>query len=511
MGRKSILFQLGIEGHIPLAKRFRELFGLDIACVTLTQEMERVLARQNGFSPDRHYSFPTFFKKNIGATEELSLAALRERIHAHEKRWNIPSIVTFYYFDRYFRYVRDHATVLRHVLLYMDFAAHILEREDIAWNKGNLTTLFGLVMQSACLARGIPSLKHRAACISGRIEFMDEASNGHLRGWRSVYRALTLDSNTVAPETVDEARAWLRAFRQRPNRPRYSEKNSVAEFDLAKFVRLLWQGVAVRFDPEYWAVLFGCPLDRRLGFRAPFGDAFLKDFLLREARAFGLRRSRWCREAVDLDQPFVYLPLHFTPEISTLTHGLRYEDQRLLVSNLAKYLPSGLVLYVKEHTSMPGRRPMRFYRDVAEHFNVRLIDPRVSTFDLIRKAKAVATVTGTAGWEAFVFGKPVIVLGNVFFNEFPNVLHLNIDDDTAERIGNYLDNFEPNDREIERAVTAYFDTTYRAETGDIGVDVTDDEAAENARRLADAFHDQLTRFPLNRSRGPVIAASDGGE
>ena len=66
--------------------------------------------------------------------------------------------------------------------------------------------------------------------------------------------------------------------------------------------------------------------------------------VLDELRALAQRRGRWYREPCDLDEPFVYLPLQFSPEISTLTHGLRHENQAELVSTLAKYLPSGLRL-----------------------------------------------------------------------------------------------------------------------------------------------------------------------
>ena len=218
--QKSILFHFGIAGHAHLAKACQAEFRVPVAGIVLTQAMERWLARGEVYRPERLYSFPAFHAENVSRVSALSLDEVRSRIAAFEAQWDIPTIATFIYFDRYFRCECDYAKAMRHALLFMEFVDYILAREKPLWVRGNLVNFFGLVLQEACLARGIPSLKPRAACVSGRIEFMDETANGGLRGWRSLYERLARGEQAVPDEVAGEARAWLRTFRHDPVRPR---------------------------------------------------------------------------------------------------------------------------------------------------------------------------------------------------------------------------------------------------------------------------------------------------
>jgi len=56
---------------------------------------------------------------------------------------------------------------------------------------------------------------------------------------------------------------------------------------------------------------------------------------------------------------------------------------------------------------------------------VSLIPVSTSTFDLIYKAQAVATVTGTAGWEALLNSKPPLIFGLPWYRDCPGVFRVN--------------------------------------------------------------------------------------
>lgn len=118
---------------------------------------------------------------------------------------------------------------------------------------------------------------------------------------------------------------------------------------------------------------------------------------------------------------YVVYPIHFQPEASTLVQAPYYLDQISLIADIAKSLPAGHRLYVKEHLSNRGRRPLSFYRSIKDIFGVRLLGPDVDGWELIRRASAVAVITGTMGWEALLFGRPVITFGEAFFNVVPGV------------------------------------------------------------------------------------------
>ena len=121
-------------------------------------------------------------------------------------------------------------------------------------------------------------------------------------------------------------------------------------------------------------------------------------------------------------EKYLLYPLHFQPEASTLVQAPLYMDQVPLLQDIARSLPIGHRLYVKEHVSSRGRRPLSFYRELKKIEQVRLLSPNEDTWSLIRGAAVVAVITGTAGWEGLLFDKPVITFGDVFFNELPHTI-----------------------------------------------------------------------------------------
>ncbi len=53
---------------------------------------------------------------------------------------------------------------------------------------------------------------------------------------------------------------------------------------------------------------------------------------------------------------------------------------------------------------------------------MHLVSRDAPTFELIERSAAVATITGTAGWEALFLGKPSIVFGRAFYRDAPGVI-----------------------------------------------------------------------------------------
>ncbi|MCM8811730.1 MAG: hypothetical protein NC910_01590 [Candidatus Omnitrophica bacterium] len=116
---------------------------------------------------------------------------------------------------------------------------------------------------------------------------------------------------------------------------------------------------------------------------------------------------------------FFFFPLQYEPEISLSTQGRGWHKQLELVKWISQSLPIDRWLYVKEHPSMlSGIRPLRFYREILSLPRVRLLKQSINSFEIVPKAEAVLTITGTAGWEALMFGRPVVLLGHAFYEEF---------------------------------------------------------------------------------------------
>ncbi|MCC6356307.1 MAG: hypothetical protein IT577_20670 [Verrucomicrobiae bacterium] len=112
---------------------------------------------------------------------------------------------------------------------------------------------------------------------------------------------------------------------------------------------------------------------------------------------------------------YAFLPLSVTPEASTCVVAPEFADQLTLVGALARGLPAGWKLVVKDHLPMCGRRTRAFYEQILRYQNAVLVDPTIRSTELIRGARLTAVIAGTSGWEAMVMGCPVLAFGDAWY------------------------------------------------------------------------------------------------
>ena len=119
---------------------------------------------------------------------------------------------------------------------------------------------------------------------------------------------------------------------------------------------------------------------------------------------------------------FVYYPLHVEPEVALQTMSPEFYFQHSIIASISSNLPAGYKLVVKEAFAAIGRRPPSFYRQIKDLKNVLIADPSEAGIEYATKANITITITGTAGFEAAVNGKPVITFGqHNNYNIMPNV------------------------------------------------------------------------------------------
>lgn len=137
----------------------------------------------------------------------------------------------------------------------------------------------------------------------------------------------------------------------------------------------------------------------------------------------------------DLSQPYIYAPLHLQPEDAVTPRGGGFRNQELVIQLVAACLPPGVRIYVKEHP-MQGElcRDEAFYRSMTDLPNVSFVPRKFSTFTLLKHCKAVATVTGTAGFEGLFFGKPCLMFGHRFYQYAPGVHPIHTTDDCKKAV-----------------------------------------------------------------------------
>ena len=218
-------------------------------------------------------------------------------------------------------------------------------------------------------------------------------------------------------------------------------------------------------------------------------------------RSLGLRKKRElardydrAAQPPDFSRPYVYVPLHYQPEASTSPLGGSYVDQGLMIDLLSKTAPDGWQLYVKEHRfqfdkkgSGDQTRAVDFYRRIAVLPNVRIVAGTTSPFELIDHARAVATVTGTSGWEALLRGKPALVFGRAWYAGCDGALSV----ETVERCTAAFRQLEaglrPDPDKVRLFLRALEDVGFRGYTipdlsADAGVEPT-----ENVRGFVEAL------------------------
>lgn len=176
----------------------------------------------------------------------------------------------------------------------------------------------------------------------------------------------------------------------------------------------------------------------------PFGK--IKDQIQRKFRNF--LSAFYSYDTVDFSEDYGYFPLHLEPEITTLLYAPFYTDQLHLAKQIARSLPFHYKLYVKEQPAMAEYRPRKFYKELKKVPNIKLIDPKVSSFDLIKHSKIITTITGTSGWEGLFFGKPAVTFGEVFYNKLSMVKRCDSIEKLPYIIQDQLENFHYNEKDF---------------------------------------------------------------
>lgn len=145
-----------------------------------------------------------------------------------------------------------------------------------------------------------------------------------------------------------------------------------------------------------------------------------RNYYLRDILAYHWRRWRDLQKLSKNDRPrlanlkgkpFVFFPLHTEPESAVHRMSPEYFFQHAAIAAIARDLPAGVPLVVKETIHGVGRRPDNFYDAIIDIKNVIFLNVLEKGLDIVKEASAVATITGTAGFEAAVLGCPVLSFG----------------------------------------------------------------------------------------------------
>lgn len=213
--------------------------------------------------------------------------------------------------------------------------------------------------------------------------------------------------------------------------------------------------------------------------------------LFRGMRAFRNERVHDSASPSGLPAKFIYYPLQVTPESSINTPAPYYVDQMRAIDAIRFAMPSDWMLVVKEHRASLGIRSPSFYSTLRSKAGVHITHAAMSSIDLIKQAQLTISVTGSATLEAFLLGRPALVLGGCFVAEYlGGVCSIS---DLPSRIRESAAS-PPDDKHIETALAEIHSVRYECvfrpadEPGNFG------NRPENMKRMIRAVLDHIKRL-----------------
>lgn len=239
----------------------------------------------------------------------------------------------------------------------------------------------------------------------GQSNVIDDSPTGQLDCVARTYKSLVNNQLNLEQERV-KAKKILEDFRSHPEPPEYTKRNQ----ELLKAQNPLKITLKALLGTPYHLAKCWVKKQSYLEARQAISRNFFGARVMWKKAL--LNQATFTSDLPTKDRPFIYFPLHVDPEASTMVLSPWHTDQISVIESLAKSAPAEMIIVVKEHAPMLGKRPRGFYEKIATMPRVILIGPEHNGLSIVQKAELTAVITGTAAWEAIRLGKPTLIIGN---------------------------------------------------------------------------------------------------
>jgi len=161
------------------------------------------------------------------------------------------------------------------------------------------------------------------------------------------------------------------------------------------------------------------------------------------------------------DEKYILFTLHMEPERSLLLAAPLFTNQLEIIRIIAKSIPVGYKLLVKEHYSQSIRdwRELSFYKIISKIPNVILIHPSTSIEKLIQKSSLVISIGGSVSFEACFYEKPSIIFADLGYKIINSITKINNIEDLSKQISESLYK-KPKIEDLDRYVVAMDDNSF---------------------------------------------------
>lgn len=167
-------------------------------------------------------------------------------------------------------------------------------------------------------------------------------------------------------------------------------------------------------------------------------------FYMRNHKA---RLSLYDDPPTEFSKSNVFFPLQYEPEASLLYAAPDFRNQVPFVESMLQSLPAEHILWVKEHPNQFGALGHGQWKVLRKRYNnLRLIFGRENGRHLIQRCGLAVVITSTAGMDALVYGRTTLVLGDVFFRNYPGAKPLRSQAELSAALNdpdNYSNDLDP--------------------------------------------------------------------
>ena len=324
-----------------------------------------------------------------------------------EDKYSISSLSLIIFSDRHIGY--DHKISYRQKLALLEltfkFANELIEKYkfEFAWFE-SISGLLSYVLYTVFKFEGVKI----CAIESGRFPDKLAVTDNKNLLWDGVEQEIGIVEKDGAKSwEVEEAKEFLEQYRTNLPVPTKYEKKYLPRIRLSDFRKLK------RWIHDYFKD------SNSILIKSPFELIFLK--IRRILRGY-LANKIFDNFVFDPKEKYVFFPLHFQPEATTLVCAPYSLNQVSVIEDISKSLPVGYKLIVKEHHDSIGRRRIADYKDIRSLWNVVLVGPKENSLNIIKKSKCIITITSTVGLQALLLKIPVITLARVSYDASPSII-----------------------------------------------------------------------------------------
>lgn len=156
-------------------------------------------------------------------------------------------------------------------------------------------------------------------------------------------------------------------------------------------------------------------------------------------------------------EKFIYYPFHVPMDVALTVRAPLFVDQYTLIDYIARNIPNGYKLAIKEHPAMIGVVHYNRVKDLLnKNDNVVLLNPEINNHEVMKRMELLVTVNSKTGAESLMNGKRVVCLGDSFYNKSKSITYVENIKDFYLTINTGLAKPEP----TQEGITLFFQSAY---------------------------------------------------